>query len=310
MVASHCTSAWATVNGDLLDVNWSGGDNGGLATETYDPNPSQRHSDMAMFLVNSGKTAQRGLIARTALGSTTIDESGPPLNVVYTSTSTVNGNYVQKTGVTTGRTDGYINLPCGDITESGHTVYCQVRAGYTLDAGDSGGPVYYPENADAVDFLGVNHSKQSYQCGPLVWCSAGWYSPVTGIYSDMGATASQFTFTSGITVSAPTLSGSVAYSPSCGFTAPALTWTGSTVSGTTWPVQYKIYGQDYYGGGSYSSQYLVATVGAGTTSYTPCQPASTYFGASPPGNDESYTVFFVVAYDSGVQAYSLLKYFQ
>jgi hypothetical protein len=82
----------------------------------------------------------------------------------------------------------------------------------------------------------------------------------------MGATASQFNFTTAITVSQPTLSGSVAYSASCGFTVPVLTWTASTVSGTSWPLQYKIYMQQYWGGGNFSDWY-VTTVGAGTTTY-------------------------------------------
>jgi hypothetical protein len=75
-------------------------------------------------------------------------------------------------------------------------------------------------------------------------------------------------------------------------------------------VSYKILGEDFYGDGSSSGQYLVATVGPGTTTYQPCNSVSTYLGGSPPGPGQGYTSYFVEGYDSGVAVFSYLVYFE
>ena len=310
MVASHCTHHWASLT---ADTTFQGGGVTVLGTEAFDPS-EPRYSDMALYRVNDSASVLRGTIARTFLGGSTtnIDASKPPLSVVGRISSEVVGNYVMKSGVADGWTDGYIDaINQTKVGNDGHTRYGTTAANYTTDEGDSGGPVFWPENDDRVDFEGVNWAKYSRTCGIGLTCYGGLYSPISGILSDLGASASQFNFTTAITVSSPSLSGSVTYSSSCGHTVPVLTWSSSSVSGTSWPVSYQIYGEDFYGDGTSSGQYLVATVGAGTTTYQPCNWISTYLGiGTPPGPGVSYTTYFIEAYDSGVESFSLLAYFQ
>jgi hypothetical protein len=303
MLASHCTKEWAKVSSPP-DTSYYAGGVPIFATESYDP-PEPRHSDMALFLANSSAVAPRGSIARAFLdaGNTNIDASGPPLTVVWTINSEVVGNYVTKVGAATGWTGGTISaINQTKVGTDGRTRYGQSVAGFADAEGDSGGPVFWPESSDAVDFEGIAWGTVG---------GSGVYSPLSGIYADLGVSASQFNFLTSITVSQPSLSGSVTYSSSCGHTVPVLTWTSSSVSGTSWPVSYQIWGEDFYGDGTSSGQYLVATVAAGTTTYQPCNWISTYLGiGTPPGPGEEYTSYFIKAIDSGVMAYSLLAYFQ
>jgi hypothetical protein len=309
MVASHCTSAWASLTADTI---FNGGGVSVLGTEAFDP-PEPRYSDMALYLVNASATVPRGTIARTFLGGSTtnIDTSNPPISVIGHVSSEVVGNYVMKVGVAGGWTDGYIDaINQTKMGNDSHNRYGTTVADYASEEGDSGAPVFWPEGSDAADFEGISWAKYSRTCGLGQTCYGSYYSPISGILSDLGASASQFNFTTSITMTSPSLSGSVTYSSSCGHTVPVLTWTSSSVSGTSWPVSYLIYGEDFYGDGTSSGQYLVATLGAGTTTYQPCNWISTYLGGSPPGPGYSYTSYFVDAYDSGVQVYSYLVYFE
>lgn len=312
MTASHCTQAWASVTPDSL---FNGGGVTVLGVEAYDP-AEPRYSDMAMYLVNASATVSRGTIARTFLGGSTtnIDTSNPSISVTGYNSSEVVGDYVMKVGVAGGWTDGYVDaINQTKVGNDGHPRYGTTVADYTTDSGDSGGPIFWPyaSSANNVLFEGINWARYSRTCGIGLTCYGGYYSPVSGILSDLGASASQFNFTTEITISAPALSGSVVSGCSGGGSAPQLSWTASTVTGTSWPVQYVISAYDYYGSGNSSGWYTVTTLGAGTTNYqsTDC-PVQAYLGTSPPTDDSPYTAYMVSATDSGVGASSFVVYFQ
>lgn len=232
------------------------------------------------------------------------------ISVIDVVPSEVVGNYVQKVGVTKGWTDGNILEIDQTVTgNDGHIRYGQTRASYVTQEGDSGGPVFWPYSSDAVAFEGVHWAWVQWRCGPDHFCEGAWYSPVSGILSDLGASPSQLNFTTDVTVSAPTLTGSLV--SACGIYAPYLSWTASSVSGTTWPVQYTIWYQDYHGGGLLDDWKELATVGSGTTSYqsTDC-PVQSYLGTSPPSDDSPYTAYQITAHVQGKGASSAIVYFQ
>jgi hypothetical protein len=269
-----------------------------------------------MYRVNDSAAVSRGVIARTFLdgGTTNIDGSNPPISVVGHISSEVVGNYVTKVGVTTGWTSGYIDaINQTKVSQNdGHTRYGTTSANFGDDEGDSGAPVFYPENGDRADFEGIAWGKYSRTCGLFQTCYGGYYSPLSGILTDLGASISQFNFNNGITISSPSLSGSVTYSASCngGSNVPVLTWTSSSVSGTSWPLTYYVIAEDFYGDGTSSGQYISYPLSAGTTTYQPCNSVSAYLGGSPPGPGQGYSSYQVEAYDSGIAVFSYVVYFQ
>jgi len=81
---------------------------------------------------------------------------------------------VYKSGITTGITSGNVIEKRDQITgPEGQILYNQWRADYYSSGGDSGSPVYHI-GSTGREIVGVH------------WGSGGWFSPVSGIQSDLG----------------------------------------------------------------------------------------------------------------------------
>jgi hypothetical protein len=302
---SHCTRTWAAV--DSTD-EYLKGQNGGFvyfAKEKIDPSVD-RYSDFALLrdIHDPTVTTVRGSIARPTnkSGSRDIDTNKPPLTIVTEAGGLVTGTTVSKVGRTTGWSDGVITDVCTFESQSGNTRKCQVRASYARDEGDSGSPVFAYESDDAVDLAGI-HWGQSV-CPPLPGCTdRAIYSPMSGIRSDLGAPTGRLNVTTEIALSAMTVSGTSVYSSACGGNAAHFSWPSVTVSGTSWPLTYKVFAQVYYGNGVWGDQMLMATLSSATTSWTDtfCNAANTVSMSAPDENlVSSWTVWTLTAYDSGV----------
>jgi hypothetical protein len=92
--------------------------------------------------------------------------------------SVARGNRLHEVGSTTGWTSGPVQGVCRTEYQTSpvkrrHT--CQNVINYTNDAGDSGAPVFYLENATTrlVWLLGLHHSKKAV------------YSPLTQVARDL-----------------------------------------------------------------------------------------------------------------------------
>src|SRR4051795_5203576 len=167
---SHCTLNRGMVD----DTPYAQGNNplaAPIATETVDPAyftgdpcPSGykcRYSDSSFARYNTTSLGSLGKLAKTSsrgasAGSITLK---PPTSRFSISAiaSALQGQVVNKIGVTSGWTYGPITATCADvgITGSNYGLLCQniVRAG--SDHGDSGSPVFSWTNGSTVKLLGI-----------------------------------------------------------------------------------------------------------------------------------------------------------
>jgi hypothetical protein len=143
-----------------------------------------RNSDAAIVKIDGNKPADIGVIARPALrmnrfagkGTTNINQLLPILRV-QDYQPTILGSHVDKIGMETGWTVGYVNAKCETIYQTFlRRHFCQDRADFVIAKGDSGGPVfYYLENSgEKVNIVGIVHSMD------------GTYSPLNKIWDDVG----------------------------------------------------------------------------------------------------------------------------
>lgn len=194
---SHCTVSRGTVDGTQYS---QGNDVFGptIATEiadpayfTGDPCPSGyqcRYSDSSFAQYNTtslggfrqiARTSSRGLLA----GSTTLKPATSRFTISGTA-SALQGQTVNKIGVTSGWTYGPIVATCADvgITGSTYALLCQniVKAG--ADHGDSGSPVFSWTSGNNVKLLGILWGGGTSN-GDQVFA----YSPIQNIQQELGA---------------------------------------------------------------------------------------------------------------------------
>ncbi len=193
---SHCTVNRGVVDGTQYT---QGNDVFGaiIATEiadpayfTGDPCPSGyqcRFSDSSFAQYNTASLGSLGKLARTSsrgalTGSTTLKPATSRFTISGTATA-LQGQTVNKIGVTSGWTYGPIIATCADVGVTGSTyaLLCQniVKAG--SDHGDSGSPVFSWTSGGNVKLLGILWGGGTSN-GSEVFA----YSPIANIQQELG----------------------------------------------------------------------------------------------------------------------------
>lgn len=286
VTAAHCTEIQYAVDSAVISQPFVTPAGTRIGTEISDPTPSNcylsyyafwarcRASDAALFSVASGVQAEVGLIARTttrsqsgsAASGTTLawDQTNPywVIDAVEQNNWYV-GLAVDKAGLTSGWTWGIITNSCEDyLGEDGQKgVTCAYRADMHIEAGDSGGPVFYihPEGGSRVT-LG----------GTIIGIKGGRavFSKFARINSDLGG---NLVATRVPTLATPVLTGTLIGA------SPSISWPATT--GATY---YRVYRQWY--------RYPTETGSAGWELFTvttnsfvdPDQSAEAYTGGTQP----------------------------
>ncbi|MEA3246428.1 MAG: hypothetical protein U9Q74_09760 [Gemmatimonadota bacterium] len=287
---SHCSETLFSYDGDSIEQATTTSPGRRIGHETVDPPGTScygypcRGSDAALFGLESGILYYTGMIARTASragpatytladGSKTWDASNPYFYVSNTVTPTT-GMEVNKVGMRTGWTYGYVTNTCVDgfygTSPNLMFITCSMVATVHVDGGDSGSPVFAfggsPGSgggmADLVDFAGLIFA--GYASDTL-----SYFSPYGRIASDIGGSLS---VTVPITLSTPSLSGSVGTGGS-----QVLSW--GSVTGAE---KYQVYGAEGEGSGS-STTYPVGTT-TGTSMTITTLYATGYTGGTQPSS--------------------------
>ena len=177
---SHCTNNQGGVENTVYYQPLSSVDGTSIGTEVEDPTYRRRiagcprgrrcrYSDSARVRYNSGIAFTLGGIARTALGSITING-----NYTITSEGTaVVGQTVNKEGRTTGRTQGVVTNTCVTTSVSGTNIaqICQTFVSAGVGGGDSGSPVFRITGSSNVQLVGIlwggNGSGTQFVFSPL-----------------------------------------------------------------------------------------------------------------------------------------------
>jgi hypothetical protein len=194
---SHCTINRGTVDGTSY-VQGNDPHGAPVATEivdpeyfTGDPCPSGyhcRYSDSSFARYNTSSLSSLGKLAKPSargsqVGSITLKPAGSRFNVSGTA-SALQGQVVNKVGVTTGWTYGPIIATCANVavTDTTNAQLCQniVKAG--SDHGDSGSPVFSWSSGAAVKLLGILWGG-----GTSNGVNVFVYSPLANIQSELGA---------------------------------------------------------------------------------------------------------------------------
>jgi hypothetical protein len=196
---SHCTTQKGVVNNDsfyqdnvLTAAQYIG-------VEYSDPSGwsclfgtrTCRYSDAALFTVSAPMDSVLvGTIARTGSaangwgnsGSTTLNpahfQMTGALDVGYWTI----GLDVDKVGLSTGWTWGYVTSGCVDLNADDGTwrYICQARADFYATDGDSGSPVFAVNESDELVLLGINWSVND-------GLERTNFSPVANIIADLGS---------------------------------------------------------------------------------------------------------------------------
>ena len=147
-----------------------------------------RYSDAAFVRFASGVSYNLGKIAKTnTIGSINVDHSAKFRIVAERSYYSV-GEIVNKVGRTTGWTRGRITDTCAPVDlPNNHRLLCQVIANVEGDFGDSGSPVFAVTNSPAVRDVQLLGTMWGGTTSTPVEI---WFSPVGGIYRDLGMTDS------------------------------------------------------------------------------------------------------------------------
>jgi hypothetical protein len=123
-----------------------------------------RNADAMAIWVDpsTGATTNFGYIARTTYantgspGSEVIDQANPTFRISSTVYSVRLNDPINKIGVKTGWTRGYVSQTCVDTNTEGYRKYrCQDKARLHLDSGDSGSPVFREVGDGTVVLYGL-----------------------------------------------------------------------------------------------------------------------------------------------------------
>lgn len=337
VTASHCTEALWWLDRDTSFED----DRTPIGLERADPLPTRsctffpskcwwhRGSDASLidFSLLGLSHQRRGVIARPAsrdsispsqIGTgvsrdTSINSTKPWLFVTGSidASQVPSGTEVDHVGMRSGWVYGTVTHTCVDWFQGSDTteVYCGDEAdGVYARQGDSGGPVFIWDGADGVILVGIADALYGTTASyngpgnpPPLEGQGTYFSTWSNVQADLGT----LNVTSGITVGAPSVSGSLSGNPS-------LTWSAVSTNGTN-TTQYTI-GRSVWDASTYTwiSQGNVGTTTS--TSYTDTSvPVSltAYDGTSrPAGCTYTYVVYTVTAYNSGASAVSAAIYFQ
>ena len=170
-----------------------------IGTETIDPTFSSslsgcpsgkvcRYSDSAFIRFASGVSYNQGKIAKTtSAGSIDVDHNAKFRIVAERSTLT-QGEVIEKVGRTTGWTGGRVTDICMNVMLAANRMLLfQAMATVHAESGDSGAPVFAVTDSPAVrdvDLLGTMWGGTTSTPVEI------WFSPVGGIYRDLGMTDS------------------------------------------------------------------------------------------------------------------------
>jgi hypothetical protein len=170
--ASHCTTTSGGLDGfvfvqgnarigaELADPSFH---TGGACPATF----SCRYSDVAAGRYDDSVSWALGSIARTinsssqTAASITIDAADPQFTIVSNLSAPAVGTYLQKVGITTGRTSGPVQKTCTDYAGTATTmILCQDFVDAYADYGDSGSPVFALANTPGqVSLAGIVWAK-------------------------------------------------------------------------------------------------------------------------------------------------------
>jgi hypothetical protein len=163
---SHCTKYRGQVNSTNFYQPTRTTSSNRFAIEVKDPAlltggacPSGyqcRYSDAAVGTYYTatgdfGKLARPAARSTSASGTTTLDSSTPRITVSSMAPYPYEGETLDKVGAATGWTTGTVTESCVDIVaEPGILLWCQDKVGAGAWHGDSGSPVFYYVNGQAI----------------------------------------------------------------------------------------------------------------------------------------------------------------
>ncbi len=176
---SHCTSNLGQVNFDVFNQA-TGAAADMVGVEAMDsaywgidcPGNLCTFADAAFIEIDPGVTGVRGSI-RHPNGNSTI---------VLESPTTLQGQYLRKSGRTTGYSEGEVSETCSTVKLTNNNVhFCQNRVEGASDGGDSGSPVYRELGTyNQVAFHGLLFA------GPTGGGDYFWFSPLGLIEASLG----------------------------------------------------------------------------------------------------------------------------
>jgi hypothetical protein len=323
ITASHCTAhLWQA---DTTDTLWFASASTGevaIGRETVDPAgiscsgiysgcTNFRASDASFFTAFT-YPSRRGSIVRTqgrvsgSAGTLAIDTSNPWINMNTDSPLIFAGLQVNKVGKATGWTYGNVTNTCQDATMSdggsNHRVLCEDVATVWVHSGDSGGPIFTWDGEDGGSFLGLL-TQFGNGCGDP--CTTISFTPLSNIVNDLGS----LTVSAQITVGTPSVTLSIN-----GSNQPLLSWSAVSTSGTTKTTEYKIY-RAIWDASTYTWTDLGSQIGSVTTTSfydtsLPFAPAAATGTSKPADCTYSQASYWVVAYNAGIAAGSVVQYIQ
>ena len=153
-----------------------------------------RHSDAAFVDFSSGVKYNRGWIAKPSSDwGITVDPDAAHYSITRDYGIAMVGDEVLKVGKSTGRTRGDITRVCFKSDDTSNTKWigsyqCQTRVSVSANTGDSGAPVFEIRNGDQVTLMGIltHRTTSTYD-----------YSPLGGVFLDLGRTSTWDVCTSG-----------------------------------------------------------------------------------------------------------------
>ena len=269
---------------------------------------TRRASNVALFKPYSGTTLKfrPRLIVRTdprTLDSNTViaDTSHPWLYVVGTQGTPTTGEQLNKIGAYSGWTYGNVNGTCEDVHEGSQMVFCAGKAHFFSRHGDSGSPVFSWDGEDDATLYGI---VIAIDCSDCPHDYDTFFSTMSGITTDLGSMTATIDITLGTPSVTPSMSGgnpvlswSAVSAPNAGANATSYrtyrsTWDASTY---TWLDQ---------------GNNVKTDTGTGYTDTTHSITINSYYGESPPNPCVySYTVYAVMAYNSGRHTQTTYFYF-
>jgi hypothetical protein len=195
VTASHCTNTQGGVESTVFHQPTVSGTTNRIGLETVDPTyftggvcPSGqrcRYSDSAFARYDTGVSFDRGIIARTGLGSINISHTYPTFRIVSKYYGVWAGETLNKVGKTTGWTQGNVDLLCQNVTIGNTTILCAHRVAANAANGDSGSPVFkitnLPQSRD-VELRGVVFGGQSF-----LWRVWFWFSHMGDVEYELGS---------------------------------------------------------------------------------------------------------------------------
>lgn len=194
VTASHCTTFMFNPDTDPVFQVFRRVGTAAVDPDAYTCGFRRCRGADAAFIASTGAAPMGvGLIARTTFrnagdlnggnGSTIIDQRNPYWYVTGEENDNLFvGENVQKVGITTGWTWGWITQTCIDHWVEGDSVMrCAYEASYVADHGDSGGPVFIIDDqaAGRVTLVGTHSGRDFFSNRPR-------FAKLSRIKSDLG----------------------------------------------------------------------------------------------------------------------------